>query len=72
MFVKVYEFWIEKTNIDELNIFLLIEPLSYGIYFIIIYCKLRTNNKVAISSDITIKGGSDGEVSFIDDGSGTI
>lgn len=71
MYVKIYEFYLGRSNFDLLNLFLLIEPLAYGIYFIIIYLKLRRNNKVAISSEITIKG-SDGDVSFIDDESGSI
>lgn len=63
--IKIYQFYNE--NQEYLNIFLLAEPIAYGIFYIFIYYKMKKkNNSLLNSADITIRG-SEGEGSFVED-----
>lgn len=64
MVIKLYQFTHESEEMGYYNIAMLLEPIIYGAYFIVVY--IRQRKRSVSSSDITIKD-SDGEASFIED-----
>ena len=60
--IKLYQLIEQESDIGYFNLVMILQPIIYGILFIMVYWKQKT--KSIYSSDLTIRS-SEGEVSFI-------